>query len=302
MDNQTVEGVADRDTARLGIMDNGHSNLQRTKLIEIGVDYTGTRFNYRHLGGVANELYQFLAATRDAYINIAHGIEHLAGSLVGSWKQFHNGRIHAFAFQNLMNEGDDGTIRVIGISSALQHAGIAALEAKGKHVERHIRTGFVNNADNTERYGNTSQHQTVFECPVLQDLTQRILQSGHVAHVGGYSFQTGIGQLQTVVEWIRLLHACQVLGIFPEQHVLLCDNSICHLQQDGVFPLIADQRQFFAGSLYALKCFFQLHFRCSYFIKSLLFQFAKVRIKTEKLTFRSRFFTSASNPFTKYEL
>ena len=90
---------------------------------------------------------------------------------------------------------------------------------------------------------------------MLQHLAQRILQRGHMPHVGGDAFEPFLGQLQAVVERVAFLHASQVLGILFEQHVFLLHDGLGHGFQYVVLTLVADEGQLLAGSLHAFKLF-----------------------------------------------
>ena len=87
MNEQTVEGVADADAARLGVVDDGLAHLQVAVLVEVGVHHAGTRLDDGHAGRVAHEVDELAAATGYAEVDVAHGIEHLARGLVGGGQQ-----------------------------------------------------------------------------------------------------------------------------------------------------------------------------------------------------------------------
>ena len=52
-------------------------------------------------------------------------------------------------------------IAAIGILTAFQHTSIATLEAEGKHIERHIRTGLIDHANDTKGDTDTTKTETV---------------------------------------------------------------------------------------------------------------------------------------------
>ena len=166
---------------------------------------------------VAYELDEFLAAARNAQVDISHGIEHLASSLVGGWQQGGNGRVDAVVLQDIVDEADDGAVAVVGVLATFQHTGITALETQREHVERDIGPGLVDHADDSEGYRHSSQAQSVGQGGLLQRLSQRTGQRSHLPHIIGNAFQTGWRELQTVVQRIRRLHESQVFGIGFQQ-------------------------------------------------------------------------------------
>ena len=83
MNQQTVKGVAYRDTTRLGIVNDGFTHLQVTFLIEIGVYHSCTSLNDRDAGGITDKVDKLSSTTGDAKVYIAHGIQHFTCGLMG---------------------------------------------------------------------------------------------------------------------------------------------------------------------------------------------------------------------------
>ena len=83
MNQQTIQRIADTHAACLGIVDDGAPHLQIAVLIEIGVYHTGACLDDGDTGGVAHEVDELSAATGDAEIHIADGIQHLTRCLMG---------------------------------------------------------------------------------------------------------------------------------------------------------------------------------------------------------------------------
>ena len=83
MNEQAVEGIANGDTAGLGIVDDRLAHLQVTVLIEIGIHDTSARLDDRYTGGVSDKVDELTTTTGNAEVDIADGIQHLACCLVG---------------------------------------------------------------------------------------------------------------------------------------------------------------------------------------------------------------------------
>ena len=171
VNEQAVEGVADRDATGLGIVDNRLAHAEITLFVEIGIHHTGTRLNHRHPGGIPDEVDELTTATGDAEIHVPHGIEHFACSLMGGGQQGDDIRTDTIFFQDLMDQCHLLTVGAVGILAAFQHTGVTALETEGKDIECHVGTGLVDHADDTEGHRDTTEAQTVRQCLLLSDVS-----------------------------------------------------------------------------------------------------------------------------------
>ena len=158
-----------------------------------------------------------------------------------------------------MDEGNLLAVALVGILAALEHTGVAALEAKGEHVEGDVWACLVDHADDAEGYGDATEAQTVGQRLLLGDMTEGGGQGGHVAHVGGYVVEALRGELQTVVKGIRSLHAGQILGVGSKYALLIACDGIGHGQEYLIALLVGEQGQAAAGTLCLLEGFCQLH-------------------------------------------
>ena len=158
-----------------------------------------------------------------------------------------------------MNQFYRGLVRQVSIRTALQHTGIAALEAEREHVESHIRTGLVNHANDTKRHRDTMQAQAVGQRLLLGDMAQGRRQFRHVAHVTGYIVKTLVSQLQAVVQWILGVHLGQILLVGGKDALFEVYDSIGYSLQYLVAQVFWYQGQRTAGSFGLLKCFNQFH-------------------------------------------
>ena len=64
MDDEAVEGIADADTARLGVEDDGRGFVEVGSTVDIAVDNAGTGFDDGHLGVLADIVDKTAAAAR----------------------------------------------------------------------------------------------------------------------------------------------------------------------------------------------------------------------------------------------
>ena len=65
---------------------------------------SASRLNNRNTGSIPNEIYQTTTTTGNTQINVANGIQHFTGSLMGSWQQCNDSWVDAILLQYLMNQ------------------------------------------------------------------------------------------------------------------------------------------------------------------------------------------------------
>ena len=152
VDEETIQGIADADTACLGVVDDCFAHFQVTVLVKIGIHHASPRLDDRDAGSVAHEVDKFAAATWDAEVHIAHSIQHLARSLVGCRQQGDNIGVDAIFLQYFVNQCHLFPVTLIGIFATFQNTGVAALEAEREDIERDVGACFIDHADNPERY------------------------------------------------------------------------------------------------------------------------------------------------------
>ena len=98
VDNQAVEGIANANTTCLGVADDSLAFLHVAIHIEVGVHHTSTRLDDRNTSCISHEIYQATTTTRNAQVDIAYSIQHLASSLVGGRQQCHDSRVYIILF------------------------------------------------------------------------------------------------------------------------------------------------------------------------------------------------------------
>ena len=171
MHQQTIQGVADRDTTGFGVVDDGTAHLQVTILVEVGVHHASACLYNGDASCITHKINEFTSAARDAEIHIAYSIQHLASSLVGGWQQGYNILVDTILFEHLVNQGYLFAVRAVGILTAFQHTGVAALETKGEDVERDVGTGLVYHADDAKGHRHTTETKAVGQRLLFGDMT-----------------------------------------------------------------------------------------------------------------------------------
>ena len=155
----------------------------------------------------------------------------------------------ALALQHPLHDRNGGAVRRIRILSALQHAGVSALETEREHVQRHVRTGFIDYADHPERHRDLPQLQPVWQRTLQQDAPQRRRKRCDVPHIGRNGLNAGIRQHKPVVERRGRVHTRQVLRIGAEQFLLGGYEFIGDCAQHAVPEIVRKAGDAFTGLL-----------------------------------------------------
>ena len=80
---------------------------------------------------------------------------------MSGWQQGDHIGVDTEALQHLMNQLYCGLVRVVGICTTFQHAGVTTLEAEREDVEGDVRTSLVNHAYHSEGHTDTAEAQSV---------------------------------------------------------------------------------------------------------------------------------------------
>ena len=135
--------------------------------------HTSASLNNRHLGIVANEIYEFPASAWYAHVDIAYGIEHSGGSIMGGRQQGYHIRTDSIAFKCLMYQSHFLTIATVGILATLEHTGITALEAQREDIESDVRTSFVYHTYHTKGHADTLQTHAIGQSTLTEHTVKR---------------------------------------------------------------------------------------------------------------------------------
>ena len=101
--------------------------------------------------------------------------------------------------------------------------------------------------------------QTIRQRLLLCDVPQRRWECGNITHIGGDTFETTVGKLQTVVQRIILRHLSQILSVGIKDPCLIVDNGIGNGIKNLVALLVVKQCQTLAGTFNSFESIFKLH-------------------------------------------
>ena len=178
---------------------------------------------------------------------------------MGGGQQAHGHRVDAGLAEHLLYQGHDGFVRLLGVASAFQDAGVAALEAQREHVETHVGAGFEHDAYHTERHAYAAQAQSVGQGALQQGAAQGRGQERHLPHVGGDAPYPLGGEQEAVVEGTRRVHPVQVGLVGAQQGVALGLYPVGQGGQQAVAGVVAQQGQCVRRLSHLFKKGFVLH-------------------------------------------
>ena len=108
--------------------------------------------------------------------------------------------------QRVADDGDQRLIGVGGIRTAFQCTHIPTFEAEREDVGRDIGTGFIDDADNTDRDAYFLDDHPVGTPPFVQDFSQWRFEGRYPLHTPCHLFDTLFGQFQSVVFGVGRMH------------------------------------------------------------------------------------------------
>ena len=105
-------------------------SARRLSWISRGIHHAGTCLDDGNAGGVTHKVNELAAATWNAEVYVADGVEHLACSLMGGRQQGDDVGVDAMFSQHLVDDGHARLVGDHGIAAAFQQTGVAAFEAQ----------------------------------------------------------------------------------------------------------------------------------------------------------------------------
>ena len=239
--DEAVQGVAHAHPARLGVIDDAFALVGVAVFVEVRVADARSRLDDGHERMAAHEVDKSPPAARDDDVHVARGLHQLGGGLVPGGQQGHRVRVDAPARQHGADELHDGLVGVPRVAAALEHAGVARLQAQGCHVEAHVGACLVDDAHHAEGHAHLAQGHAVGAHRLGQHPPQGRGQRGHVAHVGGDALDAFAGEQQAVAQRVGGIHGGQVEGVGFQQAAGLRHGLVGHGQQRGVDFVLAQQ-------------------------------------------------------------
>ena len=178
---------------------------------------------------------QAFAAARDDHIDAVVHLQHGGdGRVAFERHELERALGHACGDARVGNALREGVVRAEGLAAAAEDDRVAGFDAESGGVDRHVRAGFVDDRDDTDRHGNLVDAEAVRTRDAGEDTSDRIVEPGHMAqgvrHVPdafrrqGEAFQ--FRRVQAV-----LLGLGQIFGVGGQNDVRVAFERIGHRQQ-----------------------------------------------------------------------
>ena len=245
MHDQPFNGVADRGTLGLGVVDDADSHFiicfAVQAAVHIDVTVSGTGFNDRHGGLPQHCLNQTSTAAGDQHVQIASQVHYVGGSFTGSvLHQLNDVLGQSGSFHSVPHDFCQCGVGVDRLLAAAENDHVSGFQAEGGSIYSDIGAGFKDNADDTQRHTGFEDLQAVGADRAAVYRTNGIFGgdqlTGSVCHAGN----AGRSQPQTVLQrfcHVVLYGSLQVFGVGGEDFLLSCQQGIGNGSEGVVFDL-----------------------------------------------------------------
>ena len=236
---QRLSGVAGAVALRLGVLDDGQSLRRIGGFVEVHMAVAVEVLDHRHTGFGKQARDQPLTAARHDHIDVlAHGDELADRGPVGGVDHLHHLGRQTGAGQRFLDQRGDRAIAANGLGAAAQDRGIARFKAQRRRVGGHVRTRFVDDADNAQRHAHFSDLDAARAELELADFADRIGQSGDLFNAFSHRLDALLAQGEAVEQsGLQPCGPCcgNILGIRGEQGRAFAPDCCRQGQQSGIF-------------------------------------------------------------------
>ena len=215
--DEAVEGVADADTAGLGVAYDAAPLGRVARTVEVYVDDTGARLYDRHAGVLAHEAYEAAPAARDDHVDEPLGVQQGVGGLAFRRQQREGGLVEPLGAQGVAYDDGGRFVCAAGVAASLHDGCVGRLEAEGEDVERDVGPRLADHAHNPERNPHLAYRHAVGAAPAGYGLALRGVEFGDLLHAAGDVVDALRRELEAVVHGCLGRYGGEVPGIGLEQ-------------------------------------------------------------------------------------
>ena len=241
MHQNGLQRVADAGFLAFGVLDDVHRHLHIGIGVHIHMANAVVVFNHGHARRGDYFFDQALPATRDDEVDEAVHARHvLHTGPVRERNELDAVRRQPGRLTTGLEGRGERAIALDRLGTAAQDRGVARFEAERGRIGRHIRPGFKNDADHTNRNAHFADVQAVWTRPLGQQLAHRVWQSRHLGHGVGDALQALRVEREAVNHRAGeavFTRPGQIDRIRGEDHVLPSDQLRRHRAEDGVLLL-----------------------------------------------------------------
>ncbi len=191
MHQQRLHCVAHTVAMGLGIQGDIESLVLIRLVIDIDVTNTVEVFDHGDASVFADTLNQPFAATRYNDIHkLGHGNQLTDGIAIGGFNNLYRCFRQARRRHTLADAFGNRLIGAKCLAAAAQNCGVTRFQAQACCINRHIRAGLINNADDPERYAHLAHLNTTWTITHIGNFTTGIRQGGHLAQTFNHAINT----------------------------------------------------------------------------------------------------------------
>ena len=191
IDENRLRGAADAGAPQLGVLRDAPCHRQIGGGMNVGMANAFEMAHHGHAGVLLHARDETFAAAGHDDVDVAgHVAQHDADGLA-VLRRHH---LHGGLGQAVLRQGARETrvyrcARARALGAAAQDRRIAALQAQGRGIGRHVRAALVNDADDAERHSDARDLETVRPLPFGYDLPDGIVERRHRFETGGRRFE-----------------------------------------------------------------------------------------------------------------
>ena len=263
MDHQGFTGVADADPLGFGIENDGNGFGQIRILIHINVTVSRPGFDDGHCAVLHHRADEPRSTAGNQNIHIfIHAHELLRHRPICIGNELNRIRIDSAFRQRSPDALRNRKIGGKGIASSLQDAGVSRLKAQPEGVRRHVRSGFINDADHAERNPSFFDPKPIGADKAVQNLSHRVGQRAYLSEALSHGTDPVPGEPQPVhqtgMHSLRL-SICNVLCIRRKNPVLIADQSLRRSKKRPVLFFLRHAGQIIFHRRSGFSQFLQFH-------------------------------------------
>ncbi|EAU62203.1 conserved hypothetical protein [Stigmatella aurantiaca DW4/3-1] len=190
VDQQAFGRVADPRAARLGVEGDARGHLQVRRRVRVDVADALVVFHHRDARVLCHEADEPFPAARDAQVDEPLQLQQLQQRFPLPGGDLLDGVLGQPRLPQPPREGPgDGLVGAGRLAAPPEQRRVAALEAQGGRVARHVGTCLVDHQHHPQRQADLAHLEAVGAAPGLRDFSHGVFQPGQGLHGAGHGLQ-----------------------------------------------------------------------------------------------------------------
>ena len=203
VDNEVFGRVADAGTLALGVDGDLDGRLTVDRLVEVDIADTLVMLDDRHAGVFSDKADKSLAAPGNEAMDVLIQLqEHAEGVAVNRRDELDGIGRQTGLLKRLLDDPGQGHVAVVGLASAPEDGGVAALEAEDRAIDGDVGPRLIDNPDDPDRDTHLLDGESLLVGLRFEDGADRIGQGRHLAGALDHAPDALGGQAETVEQGI----------------------------------------------------------------------------------------------------